>query len=69
VASAVTNENKLLNNVDNRFVNRSEDFPDIEFHFVSGSVASDGGRQVRKVQGLSDRLWQVYRPLAFKDTW
>ncbi len=43
--------------------------PDIEFHFVSGSIASDGGRQVRKVQGMSDRLWQVYRPLAFKDAW
>ena len=52
-----------------KYTNRSDDFPDIEFHFVSGSVASDGGRQVRKVQGLSDRLWHVYRPLAFKDTW
>lgn len=52
-----------------KYTNRSDDFPDIEFHFVSGSVASDGGRQVRKVQGLTDRLWHVYRPLAFKDTW
>ena len=27
--------------------------PDIEFHFVSGSPASDGGRQIRKVGGRS----------------
>ena len=32
-----------------KFTNRSLDFPDIEFHFVSGSPGSDGGRQIRKV--------------------
>ena len=30
--------------------------PDIEFHFVSGSPASDGGRQIRKVgEGIGGR--------------
>ena len=93
--------------------------PDIEFHFVSGSPASDGGRQIRKVggrrtdrnkdrrrsrgergewetgvgegkggigkgvrnmsrreegkedgilqaHGISDTMWQMYRPLAYR---
>ena len=37
--------------VSTKFTNRSADHPDIEFHFVSGSPASDGGRQIRKVGG------------------
>merc|ERR1711956_165855 len=28
-----------------------------------------GGRQVRKVHGVGDRMWQMFRPLAFKDAW
>ena len=36
--------------VPTKFTNRSTDHPDIEFHFVSGSPASDGGRQIRKVR-------------------
>lgn len=52
-----------------KFENRSKDWPDIEFHFVSGNLGSDGGRQVRKVHGVSDKMWQMYRPLAFKDAW
>jgi len=52
-----------------KFSNSTHDFPDIEFHFVGGSPASDGGRQIRKAHGLGDTLWQMYRPLAFQDTW
>jgi len=55
--------------VSTKFTNRSLDYPDIEFHFVSGSPASDGGRQIRKAHGISDTLWQMYRPLAYRDTW
>ena len=29
-----------------KYENRSKDWPDIEFHFVSGSLGSDGGRLV-----------------------
>jgi hypothetical protein len=36
--------------VPTKYVNKSLDWPDIEFHFVSGSPASDGGRQIRKVR-------------------
>jgi glucose dehydrogenase (acceptor) len=52
-----------------KYENRSKDWPDIEFHFVSGNLGSDGGRQVRKVHGVGDRMWQMFRPLAFKDAW
>ena len=52
-----------------KFANKSEDFPDIEFHIVSGSPASDGGRQIRKVHGIGDRMWQMFQPLAYRDTW
>jgi len=55
--------------VPTKFVNRSKDWPDIEFHFTAGSPASDGGRQLRKTFAISDRMWQMFRPLAYKDTW
>lgn len=55
--------------VPTKFTNTSKDWPDIEFHFVSGSPASDGGRQIRKAHGISDTMWQMYRPLAYRDTW
>ena len=42
--------------VNTKFVNASLDWPDIEFHFVSGSPASDGGRQIRKVHGLTEKV-------------
>ena len=38
--------------VSTKYTNRSLDYPDIEFHFVSGSPGSDGGRQIRKVDGV-----------------
>jgi len=52
-----------------KYENRSKDWPDIEYHFVSGSLGSDGGRQVRKVHGVGDEMWQMFRPLAFRDSW
>jgi len=55
--------------VPTKYTNRSKDWPDIEFHFVSGTPGSDGGRQIRKAHGISDTMWQMYRPLAYKDTW
>ncbi|KAF2367254.1 Glucose-methanol-choline oxidoreductase N-terminal [Trinorchestia longiramus] len=42
--------------VNTKLVNASDDWPDIEFHFVSGSPASDGGRQIRKVHGLNQKV-------------
>ncbi|XP_023345601.1 glucose dehydrogenase [FAD, quinone] [Eurytemora carolleeae] len=55
--------------VPTKYTNRSKDWPDIEFHFASATPGSDGGRQVRKSFGISDTMWQFYRPLAYRDTW
>lgn len=32
-------------------------------------AGSDGGRQIRKAHGISDRMWELFRPLAYKDAW
>ncbi|QQP36576.1 Glucose dehydrogenase (FAD_ quinone) [Caligus rogercresseyi] len=41
-----------------KYQNRSNDSPDIEFHFASGSI--------RKVHGITDRVWEMYRPWPIK---
>ena len=45
-----------LSFVQTKHANHSLDWPDIEFHFISGSTSSDGGAQIRKVHGLSDKV-------------
>nr|NVI72453.1 putative glucose dehydrogenase [Cucujiformia] len=48
--------------------NRS--WPDIQFHMAPASINSDAGARVRKVLGLTDRLYDtVYKPIANKDVW
>ncbi|XP_042883199.1 glucose dehydrogenase [FAD, quinone]-like [Penaeus japonicus] len=46
--------------VSTRFTNASRDWPDIEFHFVSGSHASDGGSHLRHALGLQEEYWTHY---------
>ena len=36
------------------------DWPDIEYHFVTGGPTSDGGRQARKIHGLSEEVRYEY---------
>lgn len=56
--------------VKTKHVNQSIDWPDIEFHFVSGSTNSDGGTQLRKAHGLSDSFYrQVFEPISNRDAW
>ncbi|KAG8222605.1 hypothetical protein J437_LFUL002598, partial [Ladona fulva] len=56
--------------VNTKYANTSIDFPDIEFHFISGSTSSDGGRQIRKAHGITDEMYEsVYRPIDNKDAW
>ncbi|KAB7499363.1 Glucose dehydrogenase [FAD, quinone] [Armadillidium nasatum] len=44
------------------------EWPDIEFHLLTGTFASDGGRQLRKTIGFTERSWRaVYLPIAFRD--
>ncbi|KAF0307053.1 Glucose dehydrogenase [FAD, quinone] [Amphibalanus amphitrite] len=54
--------------VKTKYANQSQDWPDVEFHYVSGTPASDGGRQIRKIQGLSEEAWRgFFAPLSFRD--
>ncbi|KAK7874200.1 hypothetical protein R5R35_006245 [Gryllus longicercus] len=56
--------------VNTKYQNASEDWPDIEFHFISGSTNSDGGRQIRRAHGLSDSFYNaVFRPIDDQDVW
>lgn len=56
--------------VNTKYANVSDDFPDIEFHFVSGSTNSDNGNQLRKAHGLTERFYEtVYGALGNKDVW
>lgn len=56
--------------VKTKYANQTEDVPDIEFHFVSGSTNSDGGNQLRKAHGLTEKFYDtVYGPINNKDTW
>ncbi|XP_073985159.1 glucose dehydrogenase [FAD, quinone]-like [Rhodnius prolixus] len=56
--------------VNTKYANRTEDFPDIEFHFVSGSTSSDGGAQLWKAHGITEQFYkEVFEPINNKDVW
>ena len=56
--------------VNTKYANQSDDWPDIEFHFVSGTPAADGGAQIRRAHGVTDYVWEKYfAPIAYRDTW
>lgn len=53
-----------------KYANASNDVPDIEFHFISGSTNSDGGNQLRKAHGLTQKFYDaVFAPYNNRDTW
>ncbi|XP_019769845.2 glucose dehydrogenase [FAD, quinone] isoform X1 [Dendroctonus ponderosae] len=56
--------------VNTKYANASDDFPDIEFHFVSGGPHSDKGAQIKKAHGLSDEFYNsVFKPIEGQDAW
>lgn len=56
--------------VNTKYANKTDDYPDIEFHFVSGSTNSDGGNQLKKAHGLTDIFYEkVFGPISNKDSW
>lgn len=56
--------------VNTKFANATDDFPDIEFHFIPGSTNSDGGNQIKKAHGLTDKFYNtVFGPINNLDTW
>lgn len=40
--------------VNTKYANRTDDWPDIEIHFISSSPSSDGGQYIRRIMGLND---------------
>uniref|UniRef100_T1ILS9 Glucose-methanol-choline oxidoreductase N-terminal domain-containing protein n=1 Tax=Strigamia maritima TaxID=126957 RepID=T1ILS9_STRMM len=55
--------------INTRYANKSMDWPDIQYHFVSGSPAADSGRQIRRMMGFSDKFWNGYfEPISGKDS-
>jgi len=56
--------------INTKYANVSLDFPDIELHFFSGGINSDGGTQIRRMQGLTKQFYDaVYGDINDKDTW
>ena len=50
--------------VSTKFGNLSNDWPDIEYHFLSGSHGSDQGEFFHKIIGLKPNYWtDYYQPL------
>jgi choline dehydrogenase-like flavoprotein len=56
--------------VKTKYADPNIDWPDIEFHFVAGTPASDGCAFIRYNEGIKDHIWRdYYRPLVGKNTW
>ncbi|CAG2105046.1 unnamed protein product, partial [Medioppia subpectinata] len=50
--------------VKTKYANQTDDWPDIQYHVLPGSVASDYGLRLRKIQGLTDELFAVFKPYS-----
>ena len=56
--------------VKTKYADKTIDFPDIEFHFVSGTPASDSGYSIRYNQGVTDEVWEkYYKSIVNTDMW
>ncbi|XP_023244599.1 glucose dehydrogenase [FAD, quinone]-like isoform X1 [Centruroides sculpturatus] len=55
--------------INTRYANISDDYPDIQIHFASGSMSSDGGDFHMPAGGISKATWNsFYGPLSNRDT-
>lgn len=55
--------------VKTKYVNASDDYPDIEYHFVSGSTTSDAD-QLKKAHGITDEFYNsTFGPNFDEDSW
>lgn len=56
--------------INTKYANKSDDWPDVEIHFIPSCPSSDGGESVRKNMGLKDELFlQVFAPNLYKDAY
>ena len=54
--------------VNTKYADPSGDYPDIEFHFVSGTPASDSGTVIHLNNGVRPDIWEsYYKPVIDKD--
>ena len=52
-----------------KYANYSDDFPDVEIHFIPSCPSSDGGETIRKNMGLKPELFtKVFTPNLYKDS-
>lgn len=56
--------------INTKYQNATEDYPDVEIHFIPSCPSSDGGESVRKNMGLRDDLFhKVYSPFLYSDVY
>lgn len=55
--------------INTKYANQSDDYPDVEIHFIPSCASSDGGESIRKGMNLKDQLFQkIYEPFLFDDS-
>lgn len=56
--------------LNSKYVNASDDYPDIELNFVSLAVTVDGGHQLKNAHGLTDDFYnKTFAPYNFENLW
>ncbi|KAK4014874.1 hypothetical protein OUZ56_027384 [Daphnia magna] len=56
--------------VNSKYADATDDWPDIQLHFGSGSDISDDGAAIRYAHGTTDEVWnEYYKPIVNKDSW
>ena len=56
--------------VKSKYADPTDDWPDIQLHFGSGSEISDDGTAVRYAHGFPDEVWnEYYKPIVNRDSW
>lgn len=56
--------------VKTKYARQSDDWPDVQFHFVASCVTADRGRAVRFSHGISNEVWEeYYLPIVDRDCW
>lgn len=53
-----------------KYANHTDDWPDVEIHFIPSCPSSDGGEAVRKAMGMRDEVYdQAYIPHLYDDAY
>lgn len=56
--------------INTKYANHSDDWPDVEMHFIPSCPSSDGGEAVRKAMGMRDEVFdRAYIPHLFDDAY